>query len=119
MSDQNHTTSRSELEHLRDILYGDFARSAESRIILLEDHLGTFIDKTTSSLTEQDQHHSEQLTLLKTSIENQLAELTNEIRAELAVINNRLDRIEENYVSRFTLSEWLLDLGKQLQEKSS
>lgn len=109
-------SNRSELEHLRDILYGDFARDAETRLYQLDSQLSDAINHINNQIISQDESQTDKLDSLRVSIEEHLTALTNEVRAEIEVIKLRLDKLEGNFANRHTLSEWLLDLSRQLQE---
>lgn len=112
-------TTRSELEHLRDILYGDFARDAETRLYHLDKQLSEAVNHLNNQIVTQSDLQTDKVEELKESINEHLTALTNEVRAEIEVIKNRLDRLEANFADRNTLSEWLFDLGRQLQEKQT
>jgi hypothetical protein len=108
----------SELERLRDILYGEYARDTATRLTEFEAEMSTFRQKTNLTFGEQAQTHANQLEATRQDFEDKLAALTDNMNKQFAVMRREmaehLARIEEAMTNRRVLGQLLSDLSRDL-----
>lgn len=109
----------SELERLRDILYGEYARDASVRMDDLEAHLAQFRLEVLKNLQDQDSGQANQLEVTR-------QELIDKIDALSTSLHKRMDDLEADMLRRFAamddqkanrrdLGQMLVAMGQQLQ----
>ena len=113
--DQQANGVSSEMERLRDILYGDFARQSRDRIAELEHQL-VIVQKET--LDQFNSHNKEQLSKLEDSIRAHFDQVTSELRAEINQLKHRMDHVEAHLISKESLGQFFQDLGARMQNVS-
>lgn len=107
-----------ELERLRDILYGEYARDTASRLTVLEAQLLEFRQQTHQSLESQSNTQANQLEVTRQDLEDKLTKLTNNMNKEFANLRKEMSdhfaRIEEAMTNRRVLGQLLSDLSTEL-----
>ncbi|MDJ0752456.1 MAG: hypothetical protein QNJ45_02985 [Ardenticatenaceae bacterium] len=107
-----------ELERLRDILYGEYARDTASQLTVLEAQLLEFRQQTHQSLESQSNAQANQLEVTRQDIEDKLTKLTNNMNQEFAKLRKEMSdhiaRIEEAMTNRRVLGQLLSDLSTEL-----
>jgi len=107
-----------ELERLRDILYGEYARDTATRLTDLEAELLAFRQKTNQAIDSQSSSQSNQLEVTRQDLEDKLETLTQKMTQEIADLRKEMSdhvaRIEFAMTNRRVLGELLSDLSQEL-----
>ncbi len=114
--------SRTELERLRDILYGDYARDTSVQLDDLEARLATFRQELLTRTSDLDQAQSDQLEVTRQTLEDRLGALeqhfTNRIDNFEAQMAEQLAKMDDQKANRRELGRMLVMIGQKLQEES-
>lgn len=109
-----------ELERLRDILYGDFARNTDVTLAELEQKFKNFEKETAENFASQGSEGAIQLETTRQDLEDKLAGLTDSMNKQFADLRREMSqhvaRIEEAMANRRVLGQLLSEMSQQLMK---
>ena len=118
---QEKATVKSELERLREILFGEYEQSTDSRIDNLEAKLAQFSREILQSLSGQGDEQSRQIETTRQSLEDKLEQIGADIRQEIAGVRRDMDAqvaaLRHDLAEKQVLGRLLIDLGTQIQNE--
>ena len=108
----------SELERLRDILYGDYARTTAVQLDELLDQLKQYQNETINRLQSQANHQANQLEVTREQLEEKIELLNQRLNAFQQEMERQLDLMDDAKADRRALGRMLVALGQQLQAEN-
>lgn len=112
-----------ELERLRDILYGDYARNTDTNLTELKDRLQAFERQTLETFASQGNSSAAQLETTRQDFEDKLAHLTETVNQQMAELRKEMAahvaRIEEAMTNRRVLGQLLSEMSQQLLKEEN
>ncbi len=127
------TATPTELERLRDILFGEYARHTELKIEDIESHLNQFRREILKALSDQESIQANQLETTRQALDDKLSQAGNshqalenrldqfaaDVNQQIAALreemNEHLARLADELTNRRVLGRLLTDLGQELQ----
>ena len=110
---------KSELERLREILFGEFEQSTESRLEGVEAHLAQFRREMLKSLDERDSQQGYQIEATRSALEERLDKMAAEMQQEFQSLRRDMDAhvaaLRHELTGKQVLGRLLIDLGQQVK----
>lgn len=109
-----------ELERLRDILYGDYARNTDTTLAELEKRLIAFEKQTRETIASSGNESANQLETTRQDFEDKMGKLTDSMNKQFADLRREMSdhvaRIEEAMTNRRVLGQLLNEVSQQLMK---
>lgn len=109
-----------ELERLRDILYGDYARNTDTTLAELEKRLIAFEKQTRETIASSGNESANQLETTQQDFEDKMGKLTDSMNKQFADLRREMSdhvaRIEEAMTNRRVLGQLLNEVSQQLMK---
>ena len=118
MSEQPTGATASELERLRDILYGDYARTTSVQLDELLIQVDAYQQETRQKMRDQALDQGNQLEATRQELEEKLAQLTQRVADFEQEMAQRLAIMDDQKANRRELGRMLVAMGQQLQTEN-
>ena len=108
----------SELQQLRSIVLGEYTIEVDQRLADLEHKTREAQVNLAQAIEDSNTLSGNEIQAVRDLIEDKISKLQLDIVEQLTEINKRLKALEDSTVSKNQLGNLMIQLGKQIQEKS-